>query len=84
MARITRGGVTYHPDELDPRTGEPLEELEPEVELTPAQAATLELEELGATKSGTWWSYTLPGSDIEVKANGAVAAIEEIRAALAA
>lgn len=84
MARITRNGRTYHPDELDNITGEPLEgaaQEEPD-ELTAAQAATLDLEELGATKSGTWWSLELDGE--VVKANGAVAALEAIKAAQAA
>lgn len=83
MPRITRGDRTYHPDELDPITGEPLEAAEaPAEELTPAQAATRELEELGAEKSGTWWSLEIDGE--VVKANGAVAALEAIKAAQAA
>lgn len=83
MARITRNGRTYHPDELDNITGEPLEAAPAAAEeLTAAQAATLELEELGATKSGTWWSLELDGE--VVKANGAVAALEAIKAAQAA
>lgn len=83
MPRITREDRTYHPDELDPITGEPLEAAAAPAreELTPAQAATLELENLGATQSGTWWSYIIPGTDREVKANGAVAALEAIKAA---
>lgn len=83
MPRITRDGVTYHPDQLDRITGEPLEavtELEPE--LTPAQAAALELAALGATKLGTWWHLEVNGE--VVKANGAVAALEAITAARAA
>lgn len=83
MPRITRDGHTYRSDELDPRTGEPLEAAPAAAEeLTPAQAATRELEDLGATQSGTWWSLEIAGE--VVKANGAVAALEAIKGAQAA
>lgn len=84
MARITRDGVTFHPDQLDRKTGEPLEEGNaPAAELTPAEAAALELEEMGATQAGTWWALEIDGG-ATLKANGAVRALEEFKAATAA
>lgn len=85
MVRITRDGVTYHPDQLDRRTGEPFTPAAPPgSELTEAQAAAIVLTEAGATMAGVWW--TLPAADPEadpVKIQGAVAALRLLRASTA-
>jgi hypothetical protein len=83
MARITRDGVTFHPDQLDRKTGEPLEEgPAPAAELTPAQAAAAELRALGAENSGNWWALEING---EVhKSQGAEKSLKAFKAAGAA
>lgn len=80
MVRITRDGVTYHPDELDRKTGEPLEPAAEVAELSPVKAATLELEAAGATVAGNWWTLPIADDDGPVKVQGAGRALERLKA----